>query len=371
MNSKIPIAVIGGGLNSAVGFAHYSAINLSNKFQITSGVFSRNKEINKKTAETYHVQNSKVYSNYKTLLKNEKNNIEGVIILTPSNQHCEQILYAMELNIPVICEKSLTIDSIELNKIKKLANNKFLSVVYNYICYPMIKELKEIVYRGDIGKIIQIQIEMQQEGFLRLKNGLPIKPQLWRLKDGKVPTISLDLGTHLYSLIKILTKESPIETIAMENNFGNFSGIVDDINSFIKYSNDMICNMWISKTALGNRNGLRIRMFGTKGSAEWYQLDPENLKMTDNTGKSYLLDRSSDTSIVASNAKYNRFKVGHPAGYIEALANFYEDVHDDLINFKNKIPNRNTFGLNESEECILLFEAMSKSAKSLQWTKIK
>lgn len=371
MTNKLKVAIIGGGLNSAVGYAHYSALNLSNKFEIISGVFSRNEEINKKTSETYHIPTLKVYSDYKTLLKNEKNNIDSVIILTPSDQHCEHVLYAMELGIPVICEKSLTIDSIELNKIKKISDNKFLSIVYNYICYPMIKELKSMIDMGNLGKIIQIQIEMQQEGFLRLKNGMPMKPQDWRLKDGVVPTISLDLGTHLYSLIKICTKENPVETIAVENTYGNFSGIIDDINSFIKYSDGMICNMWMSKTALGNRNGLRIRVFGTNGSAEWFQLDPENLKISDNTGKSYVLDRSFDMSIVASNPRYNRFKVGHPAGYIESLANFYEDVYDDLINFNNNIFDRKTFGLNEAEECILLFEAISKSAKSLQWTKIK
>ena len=89
VNGKIPVAVIGGGSNSAVGYAHFSAINLSNKFEITTGVFSRHTEINKNTAETYGISSSKLYEDYKVMLEKEKNNIEAVIVLTPSNQHAE------------------------------------------------------------------------------------------------------------------------------------------------------------------------------------------------------------------------------------------------------------------------------------------
>lgn len=371
INGKVPVAVIGGGSNSAVGYAHFSAINLSNKFEIVTGVFSRSSEINKSTAETYGISSDKLYEDYKVMLEKEKNNIDAVIILTPSNQHAEQVIYSMKLGIPVVCEKSLTINSKEIKKIKTLAKKKFLSVVYNYVCYPMMKELKEMIDRGDFGKILQVQAEMQQEGFLRLKNGMPMKPQDWRLLDGDVPVISLDLGVHIYSLIKSFTKEIPIEVVGTENNFGNFSGIIDDVNCLIKYSGGMICNIWFSKTALGSRNGLRIRVFGTKKSAEWYQAEPEQLKMADNSGKIYTLDRSSEGSIVSNSPRYNRFKVGHPSGYIEALANFYEDVYIDLENFENNLPDRNTFGVNESEECIKLFETVARSAKQLSWEKIK
>jgi predicted dehydrogenase len=369
--NKISIAVIGGGMNSAVGYAHYCAINLSNKFKIVTGTFSKNTEINKQSSEVYGVPSERLYTDYKTMLLSEKDNIDAVVILTPNNQHIDQIIYAMELHIPIICEKALTTNHSEIQQIQKFGDSNFISVVFNYLCYPMLKELREIIKRGELGKITQLQIEMQQEGFLRLRDGNPMKPQAWRLVDGVVPTISLDLGSHTYSIVKFLTDEIPIETIATENNFGNFPDVIDDINSIIKYTNDVVCNMWYSKSALGNRNGLRVRIYGTKGSAEWLQSDSEYLKMADNSGKLYTLDRSSDSCSTASKLRYNRFKVGHPAGYIEALANFYEDAFDDLENFKIGNNQRNTFGISESEECILLLEAISKSAKSNSWTTVK
>lgn len=365
MINKLKVAVIGGGLNSAVGYAHYSALILSNKFQIVCGNFSRNSETNKKTAEAYGV--TKLYNDYKTMLSEEKDNIDVVVILTPSDQHYEQLSYVIELGIPIVCEKSLITNYSELQSLKERNNDNFIAVVFNYLCYPMLKELREIIKKGDIGKILQVQIEMPQEGFLKHMNGEPLKPQSWRLVDGMVPTLSLDLATHTYSIVKFLTEEHPIEVVAVENNFGNFENIVDDINCIIKYTNNVVCNMWYSKVALGNRNGLRVRIFGTDGSVEWYQLEPEVLHISDKTGKLSIIDRGSEGLLTANEFKYNRFKVGHPVGFIEALANFYEDVYDD---FHKVNEYRVTFGIEQSEECIKLLEAISKSAREKNWIKI-
>lgn len=365
MVDKIKLAVIGGGLNSAVGYAHYSALILSNKFEIVCGNFSRNSETNKKTAEVYGV--NKLYSDYKTMILEEKDNIDMVVILTPSDQHYEQLSYVMELGMPVVCEKSLITNDLELQNLKEKINNNFVAVVFNYLCYPMLKELREIVKKGDIGKILQVQIEMPQEGFLKYMNGEPLKPQSWRLVDGIVPTLSLDLATHTYSIVKFLTDEVPVEVVAIENTFGNFNNIVDDINCIIKYTNNVVCNMWYSKVALGNRNGLRVRIFGTNGSVEWYQLEPEVLHISDKTGKLSIIDRGSEGLLTANEFKYNRFKVGHPVGFIEALANFYEDVHDD---FHRVNKHRVTFGIEQSEECIKLLESISKSAREKKWVQL-
>lgn len=365
MQNKLKIAIIGGGLNSAVGYAHYSAITLSNKFEIICGTFSRNEETNKETANVYGID--RLYTDYKTMLSQEKENIDAIVILTPSDQHFEQLMYATELNIPIICEKSLIANHKELKELKNKSSNNFVAVVFNYLCYPMLKELKEIIKRGDIGKVLSIQIEMPQEGFIKHMNGSPLKPQNWRLIDGDVPTLSLDLATHTYSIVKFLTEQHPIEVVAVENSFGNFEKIIDDINCIIKYTGGIVCNMWYSKVALGNRNGLRVRIYGTDGSAEWYQLEPEILYISDKTGKILTVDRGSENLIVANQFKYNRFKVGHPVGFIEALANFYEDVYDDFYKLNNA---KVTYGIEESEECIKLLESISKSAREKNWIKI-
>jgi predicted dehydrogenase len=370
--NKMRLAVVGGGINSAVGYAHYCAIKISNKFKIVTGCFSRDEEVNRKSSEIYGMDKERLYSTYQDIIEKEKENIDAIVLLTPTNIHHIQVMDAVKHNIPVICEKSLTSNIDEFLEIKSNYNEQFVSIVFNYICYPMIKELKQIIKIGKLGKIHNIKVEMPQEGFLRLYNGKPPTPQSWRLKDGSIPTISLDLGMHLYSLIKFLTGEYPIETISIQNRFGNFKSVVDDVTAIIRYSNDISCDMWYSKSALGHRNGMKIRIYGSKGSAEWVQTEPETLKMFDNSGNSTTVDRSSEICEISNQSQYNRFKVGHPAGYIESLANFYEDVFADLIQHKNKnFIDRNTFGMIEYEECIRLFESISSSSKRRCWVEIE
>lgn len=365
--TKLKVAIIGGGLNSAVGYAHFSALQLTNKFQIHCGCFSRNDSINNETANAYGLSESQIYSNYKDMLQTQRGELDLVIILTPSDQHFEQINFSIEIGLPIVCEKSLVTDLSELKNIKQKIGSNFLAVVYNYITYPMLIELKNLIKKNKLGKLLQIHIEMPQEGFIKYKEGKALKPQNWRLKDGFLSTLSLDLATHTYSIIRFLTDEHPLEVVAIENSFGNFDDIIDDVNCLIKYTNGLISNMWFSKVALGNRNGLRVRVFGTEGSSEWFQMQPELLTMSDKSGQVYYMDRGSEDSSVSSDLRYNRFKVGHPVGFIEALANFYEDIVDDFSNYKNGHLGRKTFGIEESEECILLLHSITISAREKKW----
>ena len=209
-NNKLEVAFIGGGINSIVGSAHYAAINLDNSFDLVAGFFSRDKGINSESAAYYKVSSDRVYHNIEDLIKFEKKNIDAIILLTPTDQHASQVTELLNNNIPVICEKSLTSSIKEARQIKSILekNNGFLSVIYNYLGYPMIRELKYLISSGKLGKIKHIQIEMPQESFSRTnKDKTPKRPQAWRLTDGIVPTISLDLGVHLHMFIKYLVNE--------------------------------------------------------------------------------------------------------------------------------------------------------------------
>lgn len=370
--NKLKIAFIGGGINSAVGSAHYAAICLDNIFKLAAGFFSRHKEINYKTAERYKVSKNRVYNSIGELIKNEKDNVDAVVVLTPIDKHAAQVINLIKNEIPVICEKPLACSVDEISKIKNTLIEKkgFLSVIYNYLGYPIIRELRHMIQKGILGKINHIQIEMPQEGFIRInKEGNPMTPQKWRLKDGVVPTLSLDLGVHLHMFIKYLTNETPINVVAKSESFGNFSEITDNVNCIIEYTNNLSCNMWYSKIAIGNRNGLKIRLYGQKGSAEWLQEIPEIIKVAYSTGRRCIIDRGDDELEICNQQRYTRFKVGHPAGFIEAFANYYQDIANALQNYKknNAIIFKDCFGIEEAYEGMKLFEAVQRSSRSKSW----
>lgn len=365
------IAFIGGGINSAIGEVHKAASQMDGCFKLVAGAFSTHDDVNKKTAEVWGVAPDRVYDDYRQLLQSEKGKLDAVVVLAPTDYHEEIVVAALKAGFAVICEKSLATSVAEGESIAKaVAETKgFFCTTYNYTGYPMVRELKQLIEDGKLGKIQQVQVEMPQEGFLRLgANNEPPKPQAWRLKDTVIPKISLDLGSHLHNMMYFLTGERPTRIVADEATFGLFPQIVDNVGALVQYTNNVRAQIWFSKTALGNRNGLRIRVFGSEGSAEWFQLEPETLKTCDLRGRVCLSDRTGDVKI-ANLPRYNRFKAGHPAGFIEAFANYYRDIADCLEQFfaTGNFESKYVCGIKTSLEGLAMMQAAAVSAKSQKW----
>lgn len=370
------LGFIGGALNSAVGATHKIASQMDGRWKLLSGCFSTDQKSNIESADAWGVDPDRVYENWNELLSAERDMLDAVVVLTPTPSHTEIVISALEQGYAVICEKAMTVSSKEASLISDAVkkNKSFLAVTYNYTGYPMLRELQALIQKGKLGKLNQIHIEMPQEGFARIcKNGEKPAPQSWRLHDTEVPTLSLDLGVHLHHMIDFLSGEKPLELVAINNSFGHFEGIVDNTMCMARYSGNLDCQIWYGKTALGNSNGLRVRIYGTEGSAEWYQMHPETIELNDNKGRKVLLERSSVDIQIADELRYNRFKAGHPAGFLEAFANYYYDIADSLIEFKKNgqhtIPW--VIGVDRAHEGLLMLEAIAKSAESKSWQKLK
>jgi predicted dehydrogenase len=334
---KLKLAFIGGGVNSAIGRIHKIASEMDSRFELTAGCFSRNFQINKETGVEYGILPENMYNSWKDLTTSGRKDIDAVVILTPPYTRKPIVLSCIENNLPVICEKPLSDNIADALMIKTAVEKKgsFLAVTFNYTGYPMVREIRDIVRSGLLGNVHQIILEMPQEGFIRLKDqGTPVKPQEWRLEDRSIPTLSLDLGVHLHNLITFLTGVYPVRVVSSQKNYGNFKDIVDNISCMAEYPGNMSVNFWYTKTSLGNRNGLRLRMFGDKGSIEWLQLKPDEILFCDNFGNRSIIDRGSGNVKIASNKRYMRFKPGHPDGFLEAFSNYYYDLADELNRYK-------------------------------------
>ena len=368
---KYKIAFIGGNIKSAIGMTHKIASQMDGKFELVAGAFSRNHNTNVETAKNYGIDSSHLYGNYLEMLTQEKNNIDVIAVLVSTDMHEKIVIDCLEAGYNVICEKSLAVSYKSGCRIVEAAriNKRFLAVTYNYTGYPMIRVLKEKISKGLFGEITSIIIEMPQEGYIRFNaDGKKPTPQSWRLKDYEIPTISLDLGSHLHNLIAFLINEKPVSLVSTENSYGFFKGLIDDVNCIVKYSNNIDVQMWYSKSALGNRNGLMIRIFGTKASAQWYQMEPEILKINKNDGTCCIFDRSNDL-LVGLDSRYNRFKAGHPIGFIEAFANYYCDLYDCLQHFEKtgEYESKYILPVEKTIEGLKMFELAHKSAQNYTW----
>ena len=369
---KLKVAFVGGSVRSAVGSAHYTAICLSDAYELVAGVFSRNPEDNRETGETFRVPPERTYSNLENLIKAEKGRIDAAVVLTPTDMHFDHVTTLLDNDIPVICEKALVSSLKEAEKIRELlqARQGFLAVIYNYLGYPMIRELKKMVRDGRFGKISQLRLEMPQETFLRTgPKGKPLVQQDWRLRDGEITTVSLDLGVHLHMFLHYLMEDEPVHVVARRDSLGNFPKVVDTMDCIIELASGVSCNMWYSKAAIGHRNGMRIQIYGDKGSAEWAQEAPEYLKVSTSDGTRFTVDRASPDVSVCNQPRYSRFKAGHPGGFIEAYANYYQDVATSLIAYSDsgKMDLNECYGIKESILGLRLFAAVEQSCKSKSW----
>lgn len=274
----------------------------------------------------------------------------------------------LKLNIPIICEKPLVSSLKEIEKIDKFydSTKHFLVVTNNYSGYPMVRELQEKIKSGELGKILHIRLKMPQESFLRPPKSIKY-PQAWRLKDDFIPMISLDLGAHLHHLAYFLLQDEPNEVMATYDSFSKY-GVIDDVSMFLKYKSGIKGNIWISKTAIGNRNGLHIEVYGAKASAVWHQENPEKLEFSYATGQKTIIDRGSDIQMIP-NYLYNRMTPGHPSGFIEAFANLYNDIANCLDKFNKQEPYANSYvyGFEHAKNGIKLLHNASISNQEQKW----
>ncbi len=365
---RLQVAFIGGSITSAVGRAHFHALRMEDQFELVAGCFSRDPHINRASASRYGVAPARTYADYRALLDAEARRIDAVVVLTPTSEHVAPVIAALEAGVAVICEKSLAADLQELAAIRGALERSdgFLAVTYNYTGYPALRELRDMIRRGQLGRVLHFNAEMPQEGFVRRDaQGQPIRPQAWRLHDGEIPTVYLDLGVHLHQIVHYLLAREPRSVCADQRSCGNFEHVVDYVSANARYENDILGRFYFGKSMLGYRNGLRIEVFGSQASAQWVQGNPEEIRLAAADGSVRIVDRSAGVT-VAGEPRYSRFKAGHPAGFIEAFANLYVDLHAALLQHQRERhwTSEEVFGLPLVSRGLEFLSAMARSARS-------
>ena len=369
---EFKLAFLGGGINSTIGNIHYLASKLDSRWRLVSGFFSRDRQVNVKSAKLYGVSVKRIYTNLTNFIENEKNKIDAVAVLVPTPDRTKYLIELIKNKIPIISEKPL-VDNLEdcLNLKKKFTKNNFLRVTYNYTGYPLVKELKNLIDRNYFGKIKQIHLEMPQDAFT-LRTKRKINPKKWRLVDSYIPNISHDLGSHLIALSTYLLNEFPNSVMCSYFQSSKFKSLIDNGYFWINFKSGIKGTIWISKSAPGIRNGLTLRVLGEKKGAKWLQTRPEELDLYNETGSIEKIDNLT-FKLESYKKKYNRYKVGHPTGFLEAFANLYNEYADQLNLFLKKKSNTNykVFDINNSVYISKFFDSATKSNKEKKWIKIK
>ena len=327
MNPKLKMGIVGGG---GIGVVHQMAARLDGKIELVAGAFSSDAERSKRSGAQLGLHPSRVYSDYRAMAAEEAKlsageRIDFVSIVTPNHLHFPVAKTFLETGFNVVCDKPMTFDLDEALELRSLVekSGKVFALTYNYTGYPMVKEAREIVRRGELGKILKVVTEYPQGWLL---NPLEAKgqEQVWRndpVKAGATGCLG-DIGTHVEHLARYVTGVEIDELCADFTKFGAGQRLEDDANILVHYNGGARGIIHCSKISAGEENRLNIRAYGTHASLEWDQEHPNELIVKYPDASRRTLRRGNDyVSDIAK--RVTRLVRGQPEGFIEAFANIY------------------------------------------------
>jgi len=321
--------MVGGGKGSFIGGVHRQAIALDGLASIAAGCFSTRHRNTLETGASLGLPRERLYRNYEELIRKEAARPDGIdflVVVTPNVLHYPIAKLALEHGLHVVCDKPLTVTSGEARELAALAKRKkrLFAVTYTYTGYPMVRQMREMVAAGELGEIRFVSAEYAQDWLATPLERTGQKQAAWRTDPALAGASNAvgDIGSHIENVVAHVTGLEIKSLAARLDRFGDGRLLDDNASIMVEYKGGAKGLYWCSQIAVGQDNGFRVRIYGTKASLEWAQEDP-NYCQAGYVGKpSVRLSRGRD-ALYPSAQRMSRIPAGHPEGYFEAFANIY------------------------------------------------
>jgi predicted dehydrogenase len=332
---RIRLGMVGGGNDAFIGGVHRIAARLDDKFELVAGALSSTPEKSIESGQALGLE--RVYEDFKQMAIREarlKSGIEAVSIVTPNHVHYAAAREFLKRGIHVICDKPLTSTLTDAKKLVKAAEsaNALFILTHNYTGYPMVRQAREMVANGEIGKVRVVQVEYPQDWLTEQQD---FKQAEWRTdpeRSGAGGSTG-DIGTHAYNLACFVTGLTAESLAADLQAFVPGRKVDDNAHVLLRFEGGARGMLWSSQVAPGNENALRLRVYGEKGGLEWAQEDPNYLWFTPYNKPKRLITRNGAGAGDAAN-RLSRVPPGHPEGYLEGFANIYGEAAEAILAFR-------------------------------------
>jgi predicted dehydrogenase len=335
---KLRGGMVGGGIGSFFGPVHRMAATLDGQAEYVCGAFSADPQKSKKSGKGLYLDPSRVYPSYKEMAEKEAalpadKRIDFVTIVTPNVYHFDAARTFLEAGFHIVCDKPMTCNLAEAKELKSIVDKtgKVFALTHTYTGYPMVKQARDIVRRGLLGKINKVIVEYPQ-GWLAnfLEDGVTTET-MWRTDPQKVG-VSLcmgDIGIHAENLERYITGLEIEKLCADLSHYIPGNLLDDDGNILVRYKGGAKGIIYASQISTGEENGLNIRVYGTKLGLYWNQENPNYLTVKSKEG--IITTYSKGNQILCQDARNAaRLPPGHPEGIIEALANIYLEAYNAI-----------------------------------------
>ncbi len=333
MQRKLRMAMIGGGKDAFIGAVHRLAMNMDGQVELVAGALSVNPEIALDSGKSLFLEQSRIYTDYKVMLEKEATmpadkKIDFVTIVTPNFVHFDPAMMALDKGFNVVIEKPITFTLEQAKQIKEKldATGLTLLLCHTYTGYPMVKQAKQLLKAGSLGKIRKVYVEYPQGWLSTFLEGTGQAQASWRTdpkKSGKAGCMG-DIGTHAFNMAEYVTGLQVTKICSNLNIVVEGRMLDDDGAAFLKFNNGATGVLMATQIAAGEENNVKIRVYCEKGGLEWKQEDANTLfvKWLDKPTEIYRTGGAYNSSFAAHNT---RIPAGHPEGYLEAFGNLYRN----------------------------------------------
>jgi predicted dehydrogenase len=335
MRRKIRLGMVGGGRGAFIGGVHRMAAALDGHIDLVCGAFSSDSERSRLSGQDFYLPEDRVYDSYSEMILTEKSlpaevRMDFVSIVTPNHMHFGPAKMALENGFHVVCDKPLCLTRKEAEELVTLVQQTGLifALTHNYTGYPMVKQAKAMIRKGELGTIRKVVVEYPQ-GWLStlLEADASAKQAIWRTdpnQSGAAGSMG-DIGTHAENLAEYVTGLKIKEMCADLSIFVPGRKLDDDGNVLLRFDNGAKGVLHASQISNGEENNLNIRVYGEKGGLAWRQMEPNTLTVI-YQDKPSTIYRTGWAGLEREAIAHTRIPAGHPEGYLEAFANIYRNV---------------------------------------------
>ena len=340
-DGRLQYAMVGGARGSFIGPVHRMAVRMDDLGDLVAGCFSRDVRRNRASGEKFGIAPERVYADWRKLVAAERDRIDFLVICTTNETHYPIAKAALEAGVDVFCEKPLSLTVAEAEELGRLAAKKrlVLGIPFTYTGYPMVKLARDLVRRGELGTVDKIVLEYVQGSFRKVDFGKPLdRHNAWKMnpKISGPSCVVADIGVHAFTLIEYVTGLEAKTLLADLSSFAPGNRLDDDASILLRLKGGAKAALVTSKIATGEENGVRLRVYGDKASLFWNQEEPNRLSVKYPLKPEMVFRRNAPyvEGISPAARRASRFPAGHPEGFVEALADIYDEFVSAVITRK-------------------------------------
>jgi predicted dehydrogenase len=337
--ARLRWGLIGGGEGSQIGPAHRLAARIDGRFDFVAGALDHRADEGRRFGEQLGLDKTRAYGSWQDMLAGERNRADRpdlVTIATPNATHFEITKAFLEAGFHVLCEKPLTVTVEEAEEIVRVSEkmNRICAVNYGYTGYPLVRHMRAMVARGDLGNVRMVFAEFAHGHHADAADAENPRVR-WRYDPAQVGVSAqfADCGIHALHMASFVAGQE-VETLSADTaSLIASRQLEDDAMVNFRMSGGIVGRLWTSSIAIGHQHGLALQVFGEKGGVAWHQEHPDQLQWTPLGGRTQVIERGEkDLSPEADRA--TRITIGHAEGMPFAFANIYADLAESIVTRK-------------------------------------